>query len=470
MAGNREGAFVDAPAAPQEGRLALHTIISNGVWIVGTTPVPVGDWTPDALLTASRAFAERLYALSKLVADQQPGDFDPEEDRAELDESLRLSETNKLKILLQLSQIGQAARNELPAAVLQEFRFNGFVNDAAEIIVENAPALSFQEGWQAPILWEMLYEGSTVNLPNWRQFWGFSVPISHWLHVTRTEQIRLRAEAGFFTAINEDLDFAGQEIALLAKHFAKVRHSSLADGLRRRVSDALRAKALDEDALQAWWEDCHGQWLNQFLADVDEDPDMAKLLADQWKRRALAETLKEYLLSDIIHFACHCEPSPQTEFLSLLNMKIAGESILLDVALLADSMMERKLASSQDPGPLVFLNACGTAELAGAFERPGFPDKWIRKQGALAVLATLCPVPDYFAHAFARKFYEFLREGLQDTTGVHRRYRYLAETLLATRRYFMEEFNNPLGLAYTLYAMRGAHIEADFPVEAGGAP
>jgi hypothetical protein len=89
---------------------------------------------------------------------------------------------------------------------------------------------------------------------------------------------------------------------------------------------------------------------------------------------------------------------------------------------------------------------------------------------ALAVLATLCPVPDYFAHAFAAKFYEFLHERLQDTTGVHRRYRYLAETLLGTRRYFMEEFNNPLGLAYTLYAMRGAHIEADFAMKAGGAP
>ncbi len=100
------------------------------------------------------------------------------------------------------------------------------------------------------------------------------------------------------------------------------------------------------------------------------------------------------------------------------------------------------------PGRLVFLNACGTGRRGDGYEPPGQPDLWITYRGALAVVVTLCPVPDAFAAAFARKFYETLFGGTPN----------VAEAFLAARRYFMEAHNNPLGLAYVLYAHPGAHV------------
>jgi hypothetical protein len=101
------------------------------------------------------------------------------------------------------------------------------------------------------------------------------------------------------------------------------------------------------------------------------------------------------------------------------------------------------------------VNACGTGQQNAAAEPPGFPAQWVG-YGALAVLVTLCPVPDHFAHAFAVRFYEEL-------FGDGARPGYPAEALLATRRHFMEEFNNPLGLAYVLYARQGVHVLSDNP-------
>jgi hypothetical protein len=85
---------------------------------------------------------------------------------------------------------------------------------------------------------------------------------------------------------------------------------------------------------------------------------------------------------------------------------------------------------------------------------------WILNRGALAVLATLCPVPDYFAHEFARHFYRQLFPADGGRKGV--RPCFLAEALLATRRHFLDQYNNPLGLAYVLYATQGARVVPDF--------
>jgi CHAT domain-containing protein len=92
--------------------------------------------------------------------------------------------------------------------------------------------------------------------------------------------------------------------------------------------------------------------------------------------------------------------------------------------------------------PLIFLNACQSAggmdELRKTFN---LPEKFIQ-HGAAAVIATACPVPDLFAAAFAKKFYEFfIGEKMM-----------IGKALCQTRRYFLKEYNNPLGLAYGLYS------------------
>lgn len=464
MNGNREGEFVTRRERLPGDRETLHVYVAPGTWMVGTMPVPVGDWQPKSLQTASRAFAQKLYAISKTVADGMPDDPEEPDYAEKLEQSLHLNDGQRFLQLEALRTIGHGPRSELPAGVVEQLQFDGFVQDAEGQISQDAPALTFQEGWQAPILWEMMYEGSLLDEADWRKFWGFAVPVAHWLHAQRTEEIRLRSENGFFSAIAEDLDFAGQEVDLLASHFARpFHHFSLAESFRHQVEEALRQKWHEDDGrIEEWLQTAQSQWLQRFLNEQYNEPAVREARANLWKRQALVNTFQKCHNSAIIHFACHCEPSAQTEFLSQLKMKVAGEPVMLDVTLLASEEMERKLSYAREPGPLVFLNACGTAEQAESFEPPGFPDKWIRKQGALAVVATLCPVPDYFAHRFATKFYELLFQALEEPQDPEKaRYRFVAEALLETRRYFMEEYNNPLGLAYTLYAFRGAYVRAE---------
>jgi CHAT domain-containing protein len=89
--------------------------------------------------------------------------------------------------------------------------------------------------------------------------------------------------------------------------------------------------------------------------------------------------------------------------------------------------------------PLVVLNACETGNLNPLYTA-NFAAAFL-KYGALGVVATECAVPDAFAADFAQQLYTHLLAGEP-----------LGESLLATRRYFLEEYHNPTGLLYSMYA------------------
>lgn len=232
-------------------------------------------------------------------------------------------------------------------------------------------------------------------------------------------------------------------------------HSSLCDEFKKRALQSLREKNLNEadEWLAAQDRD---SWLRrsiQKLHEGIEDEELLLLQTQKWKAKTVQQIFSDPNFSyELIHFACHCEPAKVSELLSHLRIKIAGEEISLSVASMPSDQRPN------EPGPLVFLNACGTGQQGNTDEPPGFPESWISNRGAVAVVATLCPVPDLFAHAFARKFYTILFRSVADPQALVRD-RYLAEALLETRRYFMQECGNPLGLAYVLYAVKDACIE-----------
>ncbi len=159
------------------------------------------------------------------------------------------------------------------------------------------------------------------------------------------------------------------------------------------------------------------------------------------------ENLLDYFIEanhNILHFACHClseELDVDTLLFSLLNDEgQEGEPLVIELGAISFILVkEDKPFQCQ---PLVFLNACQSAGGADALRKTfNLPQMFI-KRGAEAVIATACPVPDRFAAAFAQQFYTFFIDK-QMTIG---------EALQATRRYFIEEYNNPLGLAYGLYS------------------
>ena len=198
--------------------------------------------------------------------------------------------------------------------------------------------------------------------------------------------------------------------------------------------------------MEAWWtaqdastrDECRG-WLARFLDEYEPSAAQRAYRAELWKERAFRRLFTDpQFRYELIHFACHCDPGEHSKFHSRLKFTVGGEPVCLDVGLMSSGLRRRGTWNMESPGPLVFLNACGPAEQSPSYEPPGFPENWIDGQGAVAVTATLCPVPDYFAHRFALTFYDFLLDSThrQRNNPNHS----IAEALLATRRYFIQEF------------------------------
>jgi hypothetical protein len=469
MSGHKAGGYVEGPEEVSRERKSLYVILQphpSPIVIFaksGHVPIPGGlGFKHDGIdaLNAKRAFAAELYAISKTL-DQELinnspvlGDLSDANYEQNLDAALTLTEGQSLLALDNLRDLGRGLRANLDKGLIAEFKKLGFPH--ANPL--NEPALTFANDKQAPILWEMMYEeehpGEDVD---WKHFWGFRVPITHWEATTRPDKILLKK--GLFSAIDQTLDFASSEVTLLAQQLkAGLQHRSLSDAFKERVGKELCKQMIDNAQVEAWFASDAKSWLNRFLQTLIKgvnDADFAEHQTRKWKDQAIRAIFNDpHFAYELIHFACHCEPGEISELLTKLNIHIAGEEISLNVA----SMADVHEWGPEEPGPLVFLNACGTGGQGATAEPPGFPENWIKHRGALAVIATLCPVPDLFAHAFALKFYSILFSAATDPQAPVR-HRYLAEALLETRRHFMEKCQNPLGLAYVLYAVKDAYIE-----------
>ncbi len=88
--------------------------------------------------------------------------------------------------------------------------------------------------------------------------------------------------------------------------------------------------------------------------------------------------------------------------------------------------------------PLVFINACESAEMSPLFY-DGFVPYFMAK-GARGVIGTECETPALFAAEWARRFFDRFLAGKP-----------VGETFLELRREFYQRHNNLLGLLYALY-------------------
>ena len=465
----RAGAYVD----PEKGaRDSLHVVIQGKAGLVlvsprmgGSTPIlgGLGFANDDVALNAKRGFTQVLHNLA-LALDKQivkdKTEFgapdEPEYDR-QIVEKLSLTNAKSQLALDDLRMVGFGLRDQLNPEIFAALKKSGFMQH----LPAEEPAMTFDNYDQVPILWDMMYDQKIAGEDtDWEHFWGFRVPITHW-QMKATNQFKIRLKRGMFSAIDETLSFANSEVSLLAQKLTGgLCHSSLCEEFKKRALIELRNQGTDNAEVEAWFESQSAEsWFSSFIDKLNEgldDREEITLKTSRWKTKALNAIFSDPEFTyELIHFACHCEPDKLSELLTQLKIHIAGEDVSLTVAQMSGSG-EAQLG--QD-GPLVFLNACGTGEQGNNAEPPGFPENWINKRGALAVVATLCPVPDLFAHAFARKFYNTLFKSVEHPEEPVRE-RYLSEALLETRRYFMTECQNPLGLAYVLYAVKDACIEA----------
>lgn len=133
---------------------------------------------------------------------------------------------------------------------------------------------------------------------------------------------------------------------------------------------------------------------------------------------------------NLAHFACHASYDNEEPELSCI--------------LLSDqfpiSLQDMEVYSIQINGnPLIIMNTCETGNVNPLYTL--YFARAFLKYGALGVVATECDVPDAFAADFAEQLYGHLLAGEP-----------LGASLLATRRYFLQEYNNPSGLLYSMYA------------------
>ena len=139
----------------------------------------------------------------------------------------------------------------------------------------------------------------------------------------------------------------------------------------------------------------------------------------------------------IQHFTCHCEtdelvPSDSTLALSEENIATIAD---LQASLRPPSQLE-----NQEPGPLIFLNACGTSKM-DPMTAASFPQFFLKDNGNRGFIGTETSIPDDVAAYFSRRFYESLLSGVR-----------LGEAIYEAKWKMLYETNNPLGILYTLYA------------------
>ena len=104
------------------------------------------------------------------------------------------------------------------------------------------------------------------------------------------------------------------------------------------------------------------------------------------------------------------------------------------------------------PGqPLVFINACESAELSPLFY-DGFVPYFMSK-GARGVIGTECETPALFATEWAKRFFKQFLNG-----------KLLGQAFLDLRREFFYQHNNLMGLLYALYSDGDTQITPELKV------
>ncbi len=146
----------------------------------------------------------------------------------------------------------------------------------------------------------------------------------------------------------------------------------------------------------------------------------------------------------IIYFYCHADSAGLAEGGPGKSAIQLGENDIL----LLDRMYNEASIKKTLPGqPLVFINACETAELSPIFY-DGFVPYFLAK-GARGVIGTEVKTPSRFAVEWARLFFDRFLAGEP-----------LGEVILSLRKQFYKDHNNLLGLLYSLYVDGDTQLDA----------
>lgn len=160
-------------------------------------------------------------------------------------------------------------------------------------------------------------------------------------------------------------------------------------------------------------------------------------LVSRSTKREVVQALADGRTGDqVVYFYCHATAGPGNPDTAAIIM---GKN---DAATLADLNIDAPATVQFARNPLVFINACESAELSPLFYN-GFVPYFMAK-GARGVIGTECKTPVLFAIEWANAFFDKFFDGAA-----------VGETVLELRQDFLRRHGNPLGLIYAI------HCDAD---------
>lgn len=145
----------------------------------------------------------------------------------------------------------------------------------------------------------------------------------------------------------------------------------------------------------------------------------------------------------IQHFTCHCETYEKPSADSFLEL---SHKYRVTIAQLQASFATSGEEKRSAPGPVIFLNACGTSKI-DPMAVTSFPRFFLEDNENRGVIGTETNVPDRFAAEFSKCFYQGLLKGLN-----------LGKAIYDAKWTMLRDFNNPLGILYTVYADPELHV------------
>jgi hypothetical protein len=317
----------------------------------------------------------------------------------------------KHDFLERLKETGAAAYNKfLPEAAQKQI--GDFEAQQAQA---QGVSLNFLEMTASPrsFLWELLYAGDPLEDVDPTQFWGFRYRLGR-TYMGLDWNLILRLGAGVLSAIHDELEFSRDEVERLREQFTQLcQQWQLEKATWQYLEHCLQAEAVS---------------INHFIK---------LLISDQFQY-------------GFVHLACHCEnPEDIGVDKAYLSLTVHGQPVELSL----EKLIGLKGKYHFMHRPFFFLNACESATPGHIMHKLNFPTG-ILSLKASGVIATACIMPDNFASAFATEFYHRLWSKPSRTDSI-----YIGEALLETRLHFLNENNNPLGLAYGLYAISDQQLQ-----------
>jgi hypothetical protein len=309
--------------------------------------------------------------------------------------------------LQQLRDVGTEAYALLPEGMF------AYLADLEQREHDRGLSLDFTFPPGMAFLWEMIYTGDPLGPVDVGRLWGFHYPIGHLFWDSDVDD-RIRLQRGAFALAHSGLSASTVELVQLEKYLNCVNPHTPREVVLHRLEDVLPRD-------------------------------------DICSRKILAHFGNADFTYGVVHFACHCvNPGRSGASRAYLQLKINQQEIQLSLGKF--NVLARRHRGFRTR-PFVFLNACESSTPLHILQSLNLPTTLLHF-GAGGVIATACTIPDNFASAFATKFYEFLFD-----KPLKNRYAYVGEVLLETRKHFMTRYNNPLGLAYGLYALSNQWLQ-----------